>query len=55
MTTEDTMDPNFFFDTAPPPASTKTDKIEKAFTDIRGDQDEGHTDYDFGIDDFSWM
>ncbi|MEM8687800.1 MAG: hypothetical protein AAGF81_10755 [Pseudomonadota bacterium] len=53
MTTEDTIDPNFFFDTAPP--RMKTEKIEKAFKDIRSDEADGHTDFDFGIDDFSWM
>ncbi len=55
MTTEDTRDPNMLFGWIPTTASTKTDKIEKAFKDIRGDQDDGHTDFDFGIDDFSWM
>ena len=55
MTTEDTPDPNYDILTFPRTISEKTDKIEKAFKDIRGDQTESHTDFDFGIDDFAWM
>lgn len=53
--TDDTLDPNDILILVRPTLSKTTDKIEKAFQDIRGEQTETHTGFDFGIDDFSWM
>ena len=51
--TDDTLDPNSILELSPPSATM--DKIEKAFKSIRTEEPESQNDFDFGIDEFSWM
>ncbi|MEM1200379.1 MAG: hypothetical protein AAGI06_13825 [Pseudomonadota bacterium] len=53
--TDDTVDPNWDIIWGGTTLSKKTDKVEDAFKQIRDQASDSQADFDFGVDDFSWM